>query len=147
MFPTRLVLFVLPGLLALPLPAQSPMEKIQSGFKALPTGNWDYALREWTRDGTWVDVDGKLKQKLEGWIAGPRTIGHWQAIALPHLTATWQRHWFVASFDQGTVFFSFDYVLHKAQWRLTAFQATQEPSEVLPHLDLLPALLVAKEHK
>jgi hypothetical protein len=139
--------FALPAILAasmLTLPAQTPLERIQLGFRSLPTGNWDYALREWTKDGTWVDVDGKLKQKLDAWIASPRSFGHWEAISLPHLTATWQRHWVMASFDQGAVFFSFDYVLHKAQWRLIAIQVTQEPSDVLPHLDLLPAVLALR---
>lgn len=145
MLPVRSALPVPFLLLTLPLAAQTPVERIQSGFKALPTGNWDYAVREWTRDGTWVDVDGKLKQKLDGWFPGPRTIGHWQAIAPPFLTPTWQRHWYVASFDHGTVFFSFDYVLHKSQWRLTVFQATQDPTEILPHLDLLPTLLSVKD--
>lgn len=132
------------ALSALPLAAQSPLEKIQLGFRALPTGNWDYALKEWTKDGTWVDVDNRLKVRLEGWISSPRTFGHWESINLPHLTSTWQRHWVMASFDQGAVFFAFDFVLHKAQWRLAAVQATQDPGEILPHLDLLPAALAAK---
>lgn len=139
--------FILPAILAVSvfsLSAQAPLERIHLGFRALPTGNWDYALREWTRDGTWVDAEGKLKQKLEAWISSPRTFGHWEAITTPHLTSTWQRHWVMASFDQGAVFFSFDYVLHKAQWRLIGVQASQEPSDLLPHLDLLPAVLAKK---
>jgi hypothetical protein len=139
---------VLPALLlvqTLGLAAQGPHERIQLGFKALPTGNWDYALREWTRDGTWVDVDGKLKGKLEGWIPGPRTFGHWEPMTLAHRTPVWQRHWVTASFDQGVVYFSFDFVLHKTQWRLASLQAAQDPTEILPHLDLLPAILAIKD--
>jgi hypothetical protein len=130
--------------MALPLVAQTPPERIQAGFKSLSTGNWETALKEWTRDGVWVDVDGKLAARLEAQIAGPRSIGRWESVNLPFLTVMWQRHWMMASFDQGAMFFVFDYVQHKGQWRLMALQATQDPREVLPNLDLLPGTLALR---
>jgi hypothetical protein len=132
---------------ALPLLAQSPQERIQSGFKSLSTGSWESALKEWVRDGIWSDADGKLLAKLEGSVSGPRSIGHWEPVNLPHLTLTWQRHWMLASFDQGALFFQFDFMLHKGQWRLVALSASQDPRELLPHLDLLPSLLAAQEKR
>lgn len=140
--------YVLPAVLAAtaaPLAAQPPPQRIQTGFKALGTGNWDSALKEWLRDGIWVDVDGRLKTKLDGFIPAPRTIGHWESVNLPYLTATWQRYWMMAGFDQGAVFFVFDFVLHKGQWRLVALQASQDPAEALPHLDLMPSLLASRK--
>lgn len=124
--------------------AQTPPERIQAGFKSLSTGNWESALKEWSRDGLWVDVDGKLLAKLEGLIPAPRSVGRWEAVNLPYLTILWQRHWTMASFDQGALFFMFDYVHHKGQWHLVALQATRDPGEVLPHLDLLPGTLAAR---
>ncbi len=133
--------------IAFPILAQSPPERIQTGFKALSTGSWDSAIKEWSRDGIWVDADGKLKAKLDALIAAPRSIGRWESVNLPYLTATWQRHWMMASFDQGAVFFVFDHMLHKGQWRLVGLQAAQDPGEVLPHLDLLPGTLAARDHQ
>ena len=127
------------------LGAQSPQERIQAGFKTLSSGNWESAVKEWARDGVWVDGEGKLLAKLEGAIAGPRSVGHWEAVNLPHLNSLWQRHWMMASFDQGAMFFVFDYVHHKGQWRLVTLQATQDPREALPHLDLLPGTLAARK--
>jgi hypothetical protein len=147
MFRCRSVLPVLLAAAALPLAAQAPPERIQTGFKTLSTGNWESALKEWTRDGVWVDVDGKLQAKLDGLIPGPRSIGQWEAVNLPYLTLTWQRHWMLASFDQGAMFFVFDYVHHKGQWRLVALRATQDPGEVLPHLDLLPGTLASRKNQ
>jgi hypothetical protein len=131
--------------IAFPLAAQFPQQRIQTGFKTLSTGNWESALKEWSRDGIWADADGKLKTKLDGLIPGPRSVGHWDSVNLPYLTATWQRHWMMATFDQGAMFFVFDFVLHKNQWRLHALQATQDPSEALPHLDLLPGTLAPRK--
>lgn len=130
---------------AIPLGAQAPPERVQAGFKTLSTGNWESALKEWSRDGIWVDVEGKLQAKLEGLIPAPRSVGHWEPVNLPYLTLTWQRHWLMASFDQGAMFFVFDFVQHKGQWRLVALKATQDPSEVLPHLDLLPGTLASRK--
>ena len=132
--------------LPIPLAAQLPPQRIGTGFKTLSTGNWESALKEWSRDGIWVDVDGKFKAKLEGLVNAPRSIGQWESVNLPYLTGTWQRHWMMAGFDQGAVFFLFDYVLHKGQWRLVALQATQDPGEILPHLDLMPGVLASREH-
>lgn len=129
---------------ACPLVAQSPPERIQTGFRTLSTGSWESALKEWTRDGVWVDVDGKLQAKLEALIPGPRSVGRWESVNLPYLTLMWQRHWMMASFDQGAMFFVFDYVNHKGQWRLVALRASQDPGEVLPHLDLLPGVLASR---
>lgn len=140
--------YVIPAVLvaaAFPLAAQFPPERIQTGFKTLSTGNWESALKEWDRDGIWVDVEGKLKAKLDSLIPGPRSVGHWESVNLPYLTVTWQRHWMMASFDQGAMFFMFDYVLHKGQWRLVALQATQDPCELLPHLDLMPGTQASRE--
>lgn len=137
----------LPAILALsvlPLSAETPLDRIQTGFRSLGTGAWDTALSEWTRDGTWVDGEGKLKLKLEGWISNPRAIGRWEVFNSPHLTTLWQRHWMVVSFDQGAVFLTFDYVAHKGQWRLAGLLATQDPAEVLPHVDLLPVVLASR---
>ncbi len=136
--------FILPAVLVglgVPGAAQSPPDRIQTGFKSLSTGSWDSALKEWARDGIWVDGEGRLKAKLEGLISGPRSIGRWESVNLPYLTVTWQRHWLMASFDQGAVFFVFDYVFHRGQWRLMGLQATPDPVEALPHLDLLPGAL------
>jgi hypothetical protein len=129
---------------ALPLLAQSPSERIQTGFKLLSTGNWESAIKEWARDGVWVDMDGKLQAKLEGLIPVPRSMGRWEPVNPPYLTTMWQRHWMMAGFDQGAIFFVFDFVQHKGQWRLVALQATQDPGEVLPHLDLLPGVLASR---
>lgn len=131
-------------LLAMPLLAQSAPERIHTGFKTLSTGSWESALKEWTRDGVWVDGEGKLQAKLEGLVASPRSVGRWEAVNLPLITAAWQRHWMMASFDQGAVFFVFDFVQHKGQWRLVALQATSDPREALPHLDLLPGILAQR---
>lgn len=141
-FPSRLPALV--ALAGLPLAAQTAPERIESGFKSLSTGGWDTALREWTRDGTWMDAEGRVRQKLEAWIPGPRTIGHWEPANPPQATAVWQRHWMLATFDQGVVFLVFDYALHKGRWRLAGIQATQDPAEALPHLDLLPHLLALR---
>lgn len=138
---------LLPAILALsahPLSAETPLDRVQTGFRSLGTGAWDTALREWTRDGTWVDVEGRLKLKLEGWISNPRAIGRWEAFNPPHLTTLWQRHWMMASFDQGAVFLTFDFVAHKGQWRLVGLQATQDPAEALPHVDLLPVVQASR---
>lgn len=132
---------------ALPLAAQPAQERIQTGFKTLSTGSWETALKEWTRDGIWVDVDGRLKAKLDALIPGPRSVGHWESVNLPYLTATWQRHWMMAGFDQGAVFFVFDFLLHKGQWRLISLQATEDPTIALPHLDLLPGTLAPRKNE
>lgn len=141
----RVLRFALPFvLLAMPLQAQSAPERIQAGFKTLSTGSWESALKEWTRDGVWVDGEGKLLAKLEGLVASPRSVGRWEAVNLPLITVAWQRHWMMASFDQGAVFFVFDFVQHKGQWRLVALHATSDPREALPHLDLLPGILAQR---
>lgn len=145
MFSCRYVLPAALVAIVFPLVAQAPPERIQTGFKTLSTGNWESALKEWTRDGVWVDAEGKLQTKLEDLIPGPRSIGHWGAVNLPYLT--WQRHWMLASFDQGAVFFVFDFIHHKGQWRLVAPRATQDPSEMLPHLDLLPGTPASRKNQ
>ena len=122
------------------LMAQTAPERIQTGFKSLSTGSWETALKEWNRDGIWTDAEGKLLGKLEEWIPAPRSVGRWEAANPPYLTTMWQRHWVLVSFDQGALFFVFDYVHHKGQWRLVALHASKDPSEVLPHLDLMPVL-------
>lgn len=132
------------ALAAAPLPAQAPGERIHAGFKTLSTGGWDTALREWARDGVWSDAEGRVRSKLEGFIPGPRTVGQWESFNLPLVTTIWQRHWLVATFDQGVVFLVFDFAFHKGQWRLTGLRATQDPVEALPQLDLLPALLALR---
>lgn len=102
----RVLRSVLPFLiLVLPLLAQSPPERIQAGFKTLSTGSWESALKAWARDGVWVDGDGRLQAKLEGQTSTPRSVGRWDAANLPVVTAAWQRHWMVATFDQGACFF------------------------------------------
>jgi len=141
--------FVLPVALmvtALPLVAQSPSERIQAGFKILSTSNWESAMKEWARDGVWSDVDGRLQARLEGLIPGTRSIGHWEPVNLPYLIPMWQRHWMMASFDQGPMFFMFDYMHHKGQWRLVGLQVAQDPGEMLPHLDLLPGMQASREN-
>jgi hypothetical protein len=147
MLGSRYVLPIAVVLAAQPVGAQSPPERIQAGFKTLSTGSWETALREWIRDGVWVDVDGKLQTKLEGAIPGPRSVGDWESVNPPYLTHTWQRHWLVVNFDQGAMFFVFDYMHHKGQWRLVALRASQDPAEVLPHLDLLPGLLASRNNQ
>jgi hypothetical protein len=122
------------------LAAQAPADRIQTGFRSLSTGSWDTALRDWARDGLWTDTEGKRLAQLESMVSMPRGIGRWEAVNPPYLTATWQRHWIMATFDQGALFFVFDYVHHKGAWRLVALQATREPSETMPHLDLMPGL-------
>ncbi|MDR3683067.1 MAG: hypothetical protein P4L11_04985 [Geothrix sp.] len=129
----------------LPLAAQSPSERIHSGFKILSTGSWEAALKEWARDGVWVDGEGRLQARLEALVPGTRSIGRWESVNLPYLSPTWQRHWMIATFDQGPLFFLFDYVHHNGQWRLVALQVAQDPEEVLPHLDLLPSLQAPRE--
>jgi hypothetical protein len=144
MLSLRAPLQVLVALAALPLSAQTVPERVERGFKTLSTGNWETALREWTRDGMWSDAEGRIQQKLEGWIPGPRTIGRWESVNLPQITPAWQRHWMMATFDQGVVFLIFDFALHKGQWRLLRMQVAQDPAEALPHLDLLPAILASR---
>jgi len=124
--------------------AQTPPERIQAGFKTLSTGNWESALKEWAREGVWVDVDGKVQARVESLIPGPRSVGRWESVNLPQLTTMWQRHWMMASFDQGALFFVFDYAHHKGQWRLVSLQVTKDPGEVLPHLDLLPGVMAMR---
>ena len=140
----RAALPALMAVAAVSLPAQTAPERIEGGFKTLSTGGWETALREWMKDGSWNDPEGRLRQKLEGWITGPRSIGRWESVNLPLITPAWQRHWIMATFDQGIVLFVFDYALHKGRWRLAGIQASQDPAEVLPHLDLLPALLATR---
>lgn len=124
--------------------AQTPPERIQTGFKTLSTGTWESALREWAREGVWVDVEGKVQSRVESLIPAPRSVGRWEAVNLPHLTVMWQRHWMMASFDQGALYFLFDYAHHKGLWRLVSLQVTKDPGEVLPHLDLLPAVMAIR---
>lgn len=126
------------------LRAQAPPERIQTGFKTLSTGTWESALKEWAREGVWVDVEGKVQSRVESLIPAPRSVGRWEAVNLPHLTPMWQRHWMMASFDQGALFFVFDFAHHKGQWRLVSLQITKDPGEVLPHLDLLPAIMAIR---
>lgn len=144
MFASRYLLPVAGVVAGLSLAAQVPPERIQTGFKSLSTGSWESALKEWTRDGVWVDGEGKLLAKLEAQMPGPRSIGRWEQVNLPLITGIWQRHWMMATFDQGALFFMFDYVHHKGRWHLVGLYASQDPRELLPNLDLLPSNLAQR---
>jgi hypothetical protein len=144
MFASRTLLPIAWVAAGLSLSAQAPPERIQAGFKSLGTGSWESALKEWTRDGIWLDGEGKLLTKLEAQIPAPRSIGRWEQVNLPFTTALWQRHWMMATFDQGAMFFLFDHVYHKGQWHLVGIYASQDPRELLPNLDLLPSNLAQR---
>ncbi len=132
-----LVLLVSFGLLA-----QVPAERINAGFNSLSTGSWSDAFKEWDKQALpSAPVDQEPRKALEEWIPRTWNIGGWELLQATPMSKTWQRQWWLASFDQGVVFFSFDYVLHKGEWRIFRIQVSRDPAVVLPGLDLYPSLL------
>ena len=122
--------------------AQVPAERINAGFKSLSTGSWSDAFKEWDKQAlAYVPVDQEPRKVLEDWIPKTWSIGGWELLQATPLSKTWQRQWWLASFDQGVVFFSFDYVLHKGEWRIFRIQVSRDPAVVLPGLDLYPSIL------
>jgi hypothetical protein len=122
--------------------AQVPAERINAGFKSLSTGSWSDAFKEWDKQALpYAPVDQEPRKVLEDWIPKTWSIGGWELLQATPLSKTWQRQWWLASFDQGVVFFSFDYVLHKGEWRIFRIQVSRDPAVVLPGLDLYPSIL------
>jgi hypothetical protein len=136
----RALLLVL--LLSFGLVGQVPVERVNAGFKSLGTGSWNDAFKEWEKQALpFAAVDPEPRKVLEEWIPKTWSIGNWELIQTTPIGKVWQRQWWVASFDQGVVFFSFDYVFHKGEWRIFRIQVTRDPVVVLPGLDLYPAIL------
>lgn len=122
--------------------AQVPAERIIAGFKTLSTGSWSDAFSEWDKQALpYVPVGQEPRRVLEEWIPKTWTIGGWELLQATPVSKSWQRQWWLASFDQGVVFFSFDYVLHKGEWRIFRIQVSRDPAVVLPGLDLYPSIL------
>ncbi len=136
----RALLLVL--LLSLGLLGQVPVERVSAGFKSLSTGSWTDAFKEWEKQALPLAViDPEPRKVLEEWIPKTWSIGNWELIQTSPIGKVWQRQWWLASFDQGVVFFSFDYVFHKGEWRTFRIQVSRDPVGVLPSLDLYPAIL------
>ncbi len=128
-------------LLALPLLSQTPAERISSGFKTLRTGSWTDAFREWEQQALpFAPVDPEPRKVLEEWVPKTWSLGTWELLQTSPLSTTWQRQWWLASFDQGVVFFTFDCVKHKGEWRVFRLQVSRDPAAVLPGLDLYSGL-------
>jgi hypothetical protein len=124
------------------LVAQVPAERIIAGFKSLSTGSWSDAFKEWDKQALpYVPVDQEPRKVLEDWIPKTWSIGGWELLQSTPLSKSWQRQWWLASFDQGVVFFTFDYVMHKGEWRIFRIQVSRDPAVVLPGLDLYPSIL------
>ncbi|WP_306589792.1 hypothetical protein [Geothrix sp. 21YS21S-4] len=135
--PFLLILLVSSGLLA-----QVPAERISAGFKSLGTGSWGDAFKEWDKQALpYVPVEQDPRKVLEEWIPSTWSIGGWELLQSTPIGKRWQRQWWLASFDQGVVFFSFDHVFHKGEWRIFRIQVSRDPAGVLPGLDLYPSLL------
>ncbi len=138
-----MLLRALPALvLTVPLLAQStaPADRIEAGFRTLSTGSWDDAFKEWRKDSLPMDgTAGEAQTHLEAWISRTWSIGRWEPVLAVPAASGWQRQWWMASFDQGVVFFAFDHVLHKGEWRLFRIEASRDPKALLPGLDLLAA--------
>ncbi|WP_243303070.1 hypothetical protein [Geothrix oryzisoli] len=123
------------------LMAQVPAERIHAGFKALSTGSWADAFKEWDKQALpYAPVDPEPRAVLEDWIPKTWGIGSWELLQTTSVSKLWQRQWWLVSFDQGVVFFSFDYVIHKGEWRIFRIQVSRDPATVLPGLDLYPNL-------
>jgi len=128
-------------LLSVPSMAQTPSERINNGFKALGAGSWADAFKEWEKQALpLAPVDPDPRKVLEEWIPKTWGIGSWELLQTSPLGKAWQRQWWVASFDQGVVFFSFDYVMHKGEWRIFRLQVSRDPAALFPGLDLYPSL-------
>lgn len=122
--------------------AQAPVERINAGFKSLSTGSWTDAFKEWDKQALpYAPVDPEPRKALEEWIPKTWSIGSWELLQTTSTSKTWQRQWWLASFDQGVVFFSFDYVVHKGEWRIFRIQVSRDPQAVLPGLDMYPAMV------
>jgi hypothetical protein len=129
-------------LLSIGLRAQGPVERVHAGFKSLSTGSWSDAFKEWDKQAMpYVPVDPEPRKVLEEWIPKTWSIGGWELIQMTSISKMWQRQWWVASFDQGVVFFSFDHVFHKGEWRIFRIQVSRDPLIVLPGLDLYPSTM------
>ncbi len=127
--------------LSLGLSAQVPGERINSGFKALGAGSWADAFKEWEKQALpFAPMDPEPRKTLEEWIPKTWSIGSWELLQTTAFSKTWHRQWWLASFDQGVVFFAFDYVMHKGEWRAFRLQVSRDPAAILPNLDLYPSL-------
>jgi hypothetical protein len=127
-------------ILAAPLPAQSaaPSTRIEAGFKTLSTGSWEDAFKEWRKDGLPLDASEiEVRKHLEEWIPRTWNIGSWELVLSSPPSPSWQRQWWLATFDQGVVFFAFDHVWHKGEWRLFRIEVSRDPKNLIPNLDLL----------
>jgi len=126
---------------SLGLLGQTPAERVNAGFKSLSTGSWADAFKEWEKQALpFAAVDPEPRKVLEEWIPKTWSIGHWELLQTTPISKVWQRQWWLATFDQGVVFFSFDYVFHKGEWRPFRIQVTRDPAIVLPGLDLYPGM-------
>jgi len=130
-------------LLAFPMLGQTPGERVNGGFKALRTGGWGDAFKEWEQQALpFAPVDPEPRKQLEEWVPKTWSLGTWELLQTSSLSTSWQRQWWLASFDQGVVFFAFDSVRHKGEWRIFRLQVSRDPAALLPGLDLQPGLAV-----
>lgn len=121
--------------------AQVPGERVNNGFKALGTGAWSDAFQEWEKQSLPSSRLGpEARQTLEGWIPKTWSIGSWDLFQVVSISRIWQRQLWIASFDQGVVFFAFDFVLHKGEWRLFDLQVARDAKALAPNLDLYAAM-------
>lgn len=129
------------ALLAVPLLAQpiGPTGHIAGGFKALSSGEWHDAFNEWEKQCLPLgEEELSLRKNLDKWVPKTWSIGAYEMVRRTRLTSAWQRQWWFASFDQGVVFFVFDYVLHKGEWRLFRVEGSRDPKDLMLGLDLVP---------
>lgn len=126
-------------LLALPLAAQVlPQQRIHRGLTNLFNGTWTAALNEWNTQGTLTpQALETARVQLEALASTPRGL---EALHTPHpplRTSRWERHWVMATHDAGPLFLTFDFMLHRDEWRLFRLQVTDDPKVFLPDLERL----------
>ncbi len=116
--------------------ARPPLEKLKRGFSSLSNGTWEGAFREWNEEG---HLSASRLEEVRGKLARlgveARAIGEWTAFHPALVQPLWQRHWVLATFDQGAGYFAFDFQFHKGEWRLAGLEVTGNPAELVPNLD------------
>jgi hypothetical protein len=134
----------LPALfLTLPLAAQGPalaLGRTTEGLKALNVGRWEDALRAWSREG-YLGAEEllRLQGQLQALIPSTRAVGGWAPFRKPLTTELWERHFLTVSFEEGAVFLVFDWIQHRAHWRLQRLQVVQDPTLFLRGEPAAPA--------
>jgi len=135
-------------LLTMSLTAQSPGERVNNGFKTLGTGGWSDAFLEWEKQSLGSSKLGlEPRQMLEEWIPKTWSIGNWELFQNISVSKIWQRQLWIATFDSGVVFFAFDFVLHKGEWRIFNLSVSKDPKSIAPNLDIYAVMTSRfKEH-